>query len=136
MEDTIFSKIIRREIPAEIVYEDDHTLAFLDIHPNNPGHTLVIPKKPVRNIFDADDTTLAQVMATVRKLAPAIKNAVGADGMNINSNHEHAAGQVVFHLHIHLIPRFSADGYKFWPQKSYETGEAAQIAEKIKQALG
>ena len=136
MEDTIFAKILRREIPAEIVYEDADTLAFLDINPNNLGHTLVIPKKPFRNIFDVDEETLSATMRTIRKLAPAIKNAVGADGVNIHSNHELAAGQLVFHLHFHIIPRFATDGYAFtWGHKTYKPGEAAEIAQKIQTEL-
>ncbi len=135
MEDTIFAKIIRREIPAEIVYEDEKTLAFLDIHPNNVGHTLVIPKAPARNIFDIDTETLAAVMETVRKVAPAVRDAVGAAGVNINSNHEAPAGQVVFHLHMHIIPRFPDDGYTFWPHKEYAPGEAEEVAQKIRAKL-
>lgn len=135
MEDSIFAKVIRREIPAEIVYEDDETLAFLDIAPTSPGHTLVIPKKYVRNIFDTDDETLAAVMRTIRKIAPAIKTAVGADGLNIHSNHESAAGQIVFHLHFHLIPRFENDALAMWPHKTYGEGEAETVARKIRTAL-
>jgi histidine triad (HIT) family protein len=133
-EDTIFAKIIRREIPADIVYEDEHTLAFLDIAPNTPGHTLVVPKKYARNIFDIDDATLSAVMSTVRKIAPAVRDAVDAEGLNINSNHEAAAGQVVFHFHIHLIPRFMNDEQNF-KHKTYAPGEASAIAEKIRAQL-
>ena len=135
MEDTIFMKIIRREVPADIVYEDDDTLAFLDVKPAVPGHTLVIPKKPIRNIFDADDATLAAVMSTVRKIAPAVRDAVGAHGVHINSNHEAAAGQIVFHLHFHIIPRHSRDEFHFWPQNDYPEGDAASIAEKIRAGI-
>jgi histidine triad (HIT) family protein len=135
MEDSIFTKIIKREVPAEIVYEDADTLAFLDISPSAPGHTLVVPKKPVRNIFDADDDTLAAIMRTVRKIAPAVRDAVGADGLNINSNHEPAAGQVVFHLHVHLIPRHTGDGFEFFPKIEYAKGEMAEVAEKIRAKL-
>ena len=135
-EDTIFTKIIRREIPADIIYEDEETLAFLDINPNNPGHTLVIPKKPVRNIFDVDDATLAATMRTVRKLAIAIKKATNADGVNIHSNHEAAAGQEVFHLHFHIIPRFVTDGYRHtWGHTEYTNGEQQVLSKKIKEAL-
>lgn len=81
MEDTIFMKILRREVPAAIVYEDDGTLAFLDASPNNPGHTLVIPKKPVADVFDADAETFTAVMKTVHKIAPAVRDAVGAVGV-------------------------------------------------------
>ncbi len=132
MEDTIFSKIIRREVPADIVYEDDDTLAFLDIKPVAPGHTLVIPKKPVRNIFDADDATLIAVMRTIQKISPAVRDAVGAHGVHINSNHEAAAGQIVFHLHFHIVPRHSRSEFSFWPQKDFSRDDAAAIAEKIR----
>lgn len=135
MEETIFSKIIRREIPADIVYEDEHTLAFLDIKPVTPGHTLVIPKKQFRNIFDIDDETLFLVMQTVRKIAPAVRDAVGAQGMNVNSNHEAAGGQIVFHYHVHLVPRFSNDGLVMWPHKTYAPGEAEATAEKIRSKI-
>ncbi|TSC70817.1 MAG: Hit-like protein involved in cell-cycle regulation [Parcubacteria group bacterium Gr01-1014_49] len=132
MEDSVFTKIIRRDIPANIVYEDDDTIAFLDARPNVPGHTLVVPKKQVRNIFDIDDETLASVMRTVRKIAPAVRDAVGAHGVHINSNHEAAAGQVVFHLHFHIIPRHDRSEFEFWPQSDYSKGDDALIAEKIR----
>jgi histidine triad (HIT) family protein len=135
MEGTIFSKIVNREIPADIVYEDELTLAFLDIAPNNPGHTLVIPKKPVTNVFDTDADTWHAVMETVRKVAPAVRDAVGAVGVNINSNHDAGAGQEVFHLHVHIIPRQAGDGFTFWPHRQYASGESEAIAEKIKTLL-
>lgn len=135
MEETVFAKILRREIPADIVYEDEKTLAFLDIQPNNPGHTLVIPKTYARNVFDVDAQTFAAVMETTRRIAPAVRDAVGADGVNINSNHEAGAGQVVFHLHVHIIPRFADDGYTFWPHKEYGPGEASEIAQKIRSRI-
>ncbi len=137
MEDTIFMKIIRREIPADIVYEDADTLAFLDVQPNNPGHTLVVPKKPFRNIFDIDDETLTAVWRTTRKVAKAVKEAVGAEGMNINTNNEAVAGQLVFHYHVHIIPRFKNDGIRLWSgKKLYPTAAAATaVAEKIRQAI-
>jgi Diadenosine tetraphosphate (Ap4A) hydrolase and other HIT family hydrolases len=135
MEETIFMKIIRREIPAEIIYEDDDTLAFLDISPTNQGHTLVIPKKPVRNVFDSDAATWAAVMETVRKIAPAIRDGVGATGVNINSNHGADAGQEVFHLHAHIIPRFAKEEFTLWPKKEYAPGEAGAVAEKIRTNL-
>jgi histidine triad (HIT) family protein len=133
--ESVFTKIIRREIPAEIIYEDDDTLAFLDIAPVSPGHTLVVPKKPVQNIFDADDATLAAVMRTVRKIAPAVRDAVHADALNIHSNHGAAAGQIVFHLHMHLIPRFDGDNFNMWPHKEYTEGESTKIAEEIRSKI-
>ncbi len=131
----MFDKIIRREIPAEIVYEDEHTLAFLDAHPNTPGHTLVIPKKAVRNIFDTDDETLAHVMHAVRVVAPAVRDAVGAKGVHINSNHEAAAGQLVFHLHFHIIPRHDRSEFEPWPSQKQDPVAAKDIAEKIRARL-
>lgn len=129
-------KIIKRELPADIVYEDADTLAFLDIHPNNPGHTLVIPKKPFRNILDIDEATLAATWRAVQKVARAVKDATGADGLNINTNNEPAAGQIVFHYHVHVIPRFANDGFRLWPGKAYPSADAAaEMAEKIRQAL-
>lgn len=134
MEDTIFSKIIRGEVPAVVVYEDEHTFAFLDNAPNVPGHTLVIPKKPFRNIFDIDEESLAAVMRTVRRIAPAVRDGVGAKGVHINSNHEPEAGQEVFHLHFHIIPRHSHAEFEFcWPHKTpYSPGVAEEVAQKIR----
>jgi histidine triad (HIT) family protein len=135
MEDTIFAKIIRREIPAEIVYEDEETLAFLDIAPNNPGHTLVIPKEPSRNLLDISEASWLAVMRTVRRLAPVIKEASGAPGINIAMNNEPAANQEVFHAHVHIIPRFEGDGVLSYSKTKYAEGEAETIAEKIRAQL-
>ncbi len=135
MED-IFAKIISRELPADIVYEDEDTLAFLDIAPSAPGHTLVIPKKSVMNIFDVDDDTLAAIMRTVRHIAPAVRDAVGGNGVHINSNHGEAAGQEVARIHFHIIPRHDRSEFQFWPKISYEPGQAAEIAESIRTKLG
>lgn len=135
MEDTIFTKIIRREIPAEILYEDDETLAFLDINPVNPGHTLVIPKKPARNIFDIDEADWIAVMRTVHKLARVIREATGADGINIDVNNEPEAGQDVFHSHVHIVPRFAGDMHIMRPHKKYAPGEAEAVAKKIRANL-
>lgn len=136
MEKTVFMKIVNHELPADIVYEDEHTMAFMDISPNAVGHTLVIPKKPVTNIFDADDGTLAAVMSTVRKVAPAVRDAVGAKGVHINSNHGEEAGQVVPHLHFHIIPRKSREEFAFWPSQEIDPGVTKEIAEKIREQIG
>ena len=133
--DGIFSKIVSREIRAEILYEDELTLAFLDNQPVTPGHTLVIPKKTFRNIFDVDQETLAAVMETVRKIAPAVRDSVSAKGVQINSNHEPEAGQVVFHLHFHIIPRHDRSEFEFWPHTIYKPGEDTVFAEKIRALL-
>lgn len=134
-EDGVFMKIVRRELPAHIIYEDGETLAFLSTGPVSPGHTLVIPKKPFRNVFDIDQEAFAAVMETVRKVAPAVRDAVGAEGVQINSNHEPAAGQEVFHLHMHIIPRHDRSEFEFWPHKEYAEGEAAAVAEKIRKEI-
>jgi len=135
MERTIFEKIIAREIPATIIYEDEDTLAFLDIAPNNPGHTLVIPKEHSRNMLDITESSWLAVMRTVHKLAPIIKEAVEADGINIAMNNEPDAGQVVFHSHVHIIPRHKGDGFTHFPPGTYEPGEEETIATKIRSAL-
>lgn len=135
MEKTVFERIIDRELPANIIYEDADTLAFLNNAPNVPGHTLVIPKKPFVNIFDIDDKTLEAVIRTVRKVAPAVRDGVGAKGVNINSNHAAEAGQEVFHLHFHIIPRHAREEFSFWPHRQYAEGEASTVAEKIREQL-
>lgn len=132
MEEDIFMKIIKREIPADIVYENNTTIAFLSTKPAAIGHTLVVPKKPARNIFDVDDETLCAVMHTVRLLAPRIVSALCADGMNISINNEPAAGQAVFHMHVHLIARFSDDNLPEWPHKKATLNELHTVAEKIR----
>ncbi len=111
-------------------------MAFLDIRPNNPGHTLVVPKDHFENIYTTPDETLARTILSAKKVAVAIKNSLDADGINIGMNNEEAAGQVIFHTHIHIIPRYKTDGFKHWPQKEYKEGEAETIAEKIKNELG
>jgi len=100
----IFAKILRGEMPCTKVYEDAHSLAFLDIMPQVAGHCLVLPKSPAVNILDVDDESLGQVMATVRKLAPVIVEVMGADGFRLMQFNGAAAGQTVFHLHVHILP--------------------------------
>lgn len=134
MEETIFSKIIRHEIPADIVYEDNDVIAFLDIRPNQPGHTLVIPKAYARNIFDISTDEWVKLAEAVRKIAPAVRDAMHADGVNISMNNEPAAGQIVFHAHVHIIPRFDRDsGYNGGP--AYKPGEASEVASAIRAKL-
>jgi histidine triad (HIT) family protein len=101
----IFAKILRGEIPCHKVYEDDKVLAFLDIMPRAPGHTLVLPKAPVRNILDVAPDDLAHVMKVAQKVAKVSVDVFGADGVTLQQFSEAAGGQVVFHLHVHVIPR-------------------------------
>ena len=101
----IFARIIRGEIPCHKVYEDEHALAFMDIMPRCDGHTLVIPKAPVRNILDATPEQLAATMRTTQRISRAVMSAFRAPGVTIQQFNEAAGGQVVFHLHVHVLPR-------------------------------
>jgi len=102
----IFAKILREEIPACRVYEDDATLAFMDVMPQSPGHTLVIPKKPAENLFDLDIAAGTAVLSTAKLVARAVKDAFRADGIMLNQFNGAAAGQTVFHFHLHIVPRY------------------------------
>jgi diadenosine tetraphosphate (Ap4A) HIT family hydrolase len=135
-DNNIFAKILRGEIPCYRVYEDDDTLAFMDVMPQAPGHLLVVPKVPSRNLLDADPVVLAKVIAVVQKLARAAKDAFDADGITISQFNEAAAGQTVFHLHFHIVPRI--DGAALKPHSGkMEDGEVlAAHAEKIIGELG
>ena len=101
----IFAKILRGELPCHKVYEDDHAFAFLDIMPRASGHTLVLPKAPARNLLDVDPADLAHVMQAAQKIAKAGMKVFNADGVTVQQFNESAGGQVVFHLHVHVIPR-------------------------------
>jgi histidine triad (HIT) family protein len=108
----VFAKILRGEIPSHKVYEDDRTFAFLDIMPRSPGHTLVIPKAPVRNILDVDPEDLAHLAKVAQKIAKVAMKVFHADGMTIQQFSEPAGGQVVFHLHFHVMPRHAGVALK------------------------
>ena len=131
----IFAKILRGEMPCYKVYEDNKTLAFLDIMPRAPGHALVLPKAPVRNILDASPDDLAHVIMTVQKIARASMELFGADGVTIQQFNESAGGQVVFHLHVHVIPR--QNGVALKPPASVKEAPdvLAQQAKKLTTAL-
>ena len=104
-----FAKILRGEFPCYKIYENDHVLAFLDIMPRVAGHTLVIPKAPARNILDISEEDYRHVGSAVRTVARAAKTAFAADGITVQQFNEHAGGQVVFHLHVHIMPRHNGD---------------------------
>ena len=108
----IFAKILRGEMPCAKVYEDEDNLAFLDIMPRAPGHTLVIPKAPAINMLDIGDEDLCKLMRAVRFLSPVVKEAMQADGLLIQQFNEAAAGQMVFHIHFHIVPRFAGQPLK------------------------
>ncbi len=103
----IFAKILRGEVPCYKVYEDDHTFSFLDIMPRCPGHTLVIPKAPARNLLDISIEDYLHVSRAVHKIGRAARTAFAADGLTVQQFNEHAGGQMVFHLHVHVMPRMA-----------------------------
>jgi histidine triad (HIT) family protein len=131
----IFAKILRGELPAYKVYEDDRTIAFLDIMPQATGHTLVIPKAPSRNLLDAAPDDLAYVVKIAQKIAKVAMAVFAADGLTMIQFNEPAAGQTVYHLHVHVIPR--QDGVPLRPHGSYkeEPGVLAEQAAKLAAAL-
>ena len=131
----IFGKILRGEIPAHKVYEDDATLVMMDIFPQSRGHTLVIPKAPSRNLLDADPAALAAVLPVVQRVAKAVKQATGAVGVRVAQFNEAAAGQTVFHLHFHVVPAY--DGVPPGPHAGGKADDAelAALAKAITAAL-
>ena len=132
--DCLFCKIANKQIPAEIVYEDSDTLAFLDIHPRAPGHTMIIPKIHAENILDLPDNLVGKVFLTVKKIAGMLTKAFKPEGFTIGINHGRVSGQVVDHLHIHVMPRFSNDqGASIHSVVNNPPAESLkEIAEKIK----
>jgi len=130
-----FCQIARRKIPAKVVYEDESSLAFLDINPVNPGHTLVIPKTHVETILDIQPEELSALTQAVKIVAQALSDALNPDGLNIYQNNKEIAGQLVPHIHFHLVPRFKDDGvpYFFGAQaKKMEEKELEKIASMVK----
>ncbi|MBI1961729.1 MAG: HIT family protein, partial [Parcubacteria group bacterium] len=114
MQDCVFCKIVSGDIPSHKVYEDESVLAFLDINPVNPGHTLVIPKAHHKDLLDIPLELGAKVMNAIQKIAPAVLAGVGADSFNLGVNNGSGAGQIVFHAHFHIMPRFAGDGHQLW----------------------
>lgn len=131
----VFAKILRGEISAQKLYEDEQTLAFMDVMPQSPGHVLVIPKAPSRNLLDADPATLATLMPVVQKLARAVKEGMQADGIFIAQFNEAPAGQTVFHLHVHIIPRYDGAALKPHSGQMEDPAVLAANAERIRAAL-
>lgn len=131
----IFAKILRGEFPCYKIYEDDKALAFLDIMPRAPGHTLVLPKAPARNILDVSPDDLAQVMKIAQKIAKAAVGVFSADGVTVQQFNEGAGGQVVFHLHVHVIPRKSGVSMKPPASEKEKPDVLADQAKKLAAAL-
>lgn len=138
-QDCIFCKITNGDIPSHRVYEDEHVLAFLDISQVTPGHTLVVPKHHVRNVYTLPEETAAHVFQAVPRIARALKEVTGASGMNLLANAEELAGQTVFHFHVHLIPRLDEfeDGFgaKWIPSTTHTSDDLAQLAANVRSAL-
>jgi histidine triad (HIT) family protein len=132
MTDCLFCKIIAKQIPSDIVYEDENVFAFLDINPVNPGHALVVPKKHSQDLLDADPQSLQSLIVGTQKVAQAITKALGISGFNFMQNNGAVAGQVVKHLHFHIIPRNPTDGLELWHGKKLAEGESALLAKKIR----
>ena len=108
--DCLFCKIVEREIPSEKIYEDDTVLAFLDIHPMAPGHTVLVPKVHAENILNLPDMTVGPLFLAVKKVTAALSSALQPHGFTIGINHGKVSGQAIDHLHVHVIPRFEGDG--------------------------
>lgn len=137
MNDCIFCKIAAGDIPSAKVYEDGDVLAFMDIAPAARGHVLVIPKTHFPNLLEASDEAVAKALAVAKRVARAQMKALGADGVNLFQTNGTAAGQTVFHLHFHVIPRFDGDGlFQNWTPRPYASpDEAAGVADSIRSAL-
>lgn len=136
MDNCIFCKIVKGEIPSIKIHEDDRTYAFMDINPGTRGHSLVIPKAHAADIHDIAEEDLAAVIKTVQKVAKAAKQGLGCTGVNLVQSSGATAFQSVFHLHFHVIPRTEGDGVRLpWTPKPGDKSEIAETAQKITQAL-
>lgn len=128
----IFCKIIAGEIPSATIYEDGEFKVIMDISPAAKGHAIILPKQHCVDLYELDDATASKALLVARKVATAMKAELNCDGLNLLQNNGTAAGQTVFHFHIHLIPRYESDQVNMnWTQGSYEDGEAATIAKAI-----
>ena len=131
--DCIFCRIAAGELPSEIVQEDEHTIAFMDINPWTRGHALVIPRRHSRNLYDVDDDDLAHVASAAKRLAVRMRDALACDGVNVLNSTEPAAWQTVFHTHVHVIPRYDDDPLRLPGQpRQPDEGELAQVARELR----
>ena len=136
MSDCVFCKIVARQIPATIVDEDEHSFAFMDIGQVNPGHVLVAAKSHVENIYGLDETQAAALFRVAAKIARAVRTAFSPEGLSVYQANGKAAGQTVFHFHLHLVPRHSADGMSLvWPVKNPPREKLEENAQRIRRAL-
>ena len=135
-DNNVFAKILRGEAPCHRVYEDEMTLAFMDIMPQTKGHTLVIPKEAAENIFDLSSDMLAATIVTTQKVAAAVRAAFEPAGMMVGQLNGAIAGQTVFHLHFHVIPRYEAGGFRFHGVPPEDAGVLAEHAAAIRAHIG
>ena len=135
MSDCLFCKIISGEIPAHKVFENEKALAFLDINPINPGHVLIIPKKHYDTLLGADAESLRALIEFVPLIAKAVMQGLGYNGFNLGVNNGAVAGQVIPHLHFHIMPRREGDDHQLFRGAPYAAGEIEQVAEKIRSQL-
>jgi len=135
MEDCIFCKIVKGEIPSEKVYENEKVLVFLDINPISKGHLLIIPKKHFENIYEIEDDYLKEITSTAKIIAKSLKKSLDASGVNILHASGKDAQQSVFHFHIHLVPRYKNDGLDTWPKSDYKESNLNEIKNKISKKI-
>ncbi|MDO8136010.1 MAG: HIT family protein [Candidatus Brocadiales bacterium] len=137
MRDCVFCKIARGEIPASKLLENNEVLSFLDINPVNPGHILVMPKKHYETVMDIPEKELGRVMEMVPALSRAVVKVTRAEGLNLFQTNRACAGQTIPHVHFHIIPRHSTDGFSFgWRQGNYPEGEMERLRKDIIKTLG
>ncbi|VVB66195.1 HIT domain protein [Candidatus Gugararchaeum adminiculabundum] len=130
--DCLFCKIVRGEVPSCKVYEDEHFIAFLDLYPANKGHTLVAPKKHATGLLEIPPKEAERLVDVVQKVARSVKNATKADGFNVLMNDGKAAGQIIFHVHFHVMPRYGDDKMRIgWERQIYKEGEMEEYRRKI-----
>jgi len=136
MEDCIFCKIVKGDIPCSKVYEDENVLSFFDISPANKGHTLVIPKKHYEKFNEMPEDEASTLMSAANKVSKAVEKAIEPEGYSILINNGKAAGQEVGHVHLHIMPKYEKDDFKLlWTHSNYEEGEMGKVLEKIKTFL-
>ena len=129
--DCLFCKIAKKELPSNILFENENIIAFLDIKPISKGHTLVVPKKHSLNLKDLQLEQGTQIMQAILEFAPKLIKAVGADGYNVGINNGKAAGQIIMHTHFHIIPRWDNDGMSSWPNHDISSDELKTLQQKI-----
>ena len=135
-QNNLFARILRGEIPCHKIYEDEATLSFMDVMPQAKGHALIVPKRPARNLLDVVPEDLCAVMKTAQKIARAAKKALHSEGVLIMQFNEEAAGQTVFHFHVHVIPRNAGEPLRQHARQMADPAELAEHAKSISEALG